>query len=206
LFYFFDRLNATHKSEIINLIIKNFAQQTLRTIALAYKEIHFNANLEDNIDSDLTLIAIIGIMDPLREEIPKSINICQQAGITVRMVTGDNMETAIAIAKKAGILRNNYEFNDVTYEALDGEKFNQLCGGLIEVIYEKKNGEKKIKKKIKNPEVFKTIASELRVLARSSPKDKQTLVCGLKELKNIVAVTGFFNIFNILLINYFLKR
>ena len=162
----------------------------MRTIAICQKEIPFNSNLEDNLESDLTLIAIVGIMDPLREEIPKSISTCQKAGITVRMVTGDYMDTAIAIAKKAGILRNNYEYNEVTFEAIDGERFNRLCGGLIEVTVTKKNGEQKTKKKVKNLDVFKTIASELRVLARSSPNDKQTLVCGLKELKNVVAVTG----------------
>ena len=178
------------KKEILNTIVKNFASQTLRTITLAYKEINFNSSIEDNLDTDLTLIAIAGIMDPLRDEIPKSIKICRQAGITVRMVTGDNLETAVAIAKKAGILEKSYEINDVTYEVMDGEKFNKLCGGLVEIVIKQDDGKEKTKKKIKNLEVFKTIAGELKVLARSSPIDKQTLVLGLKELKNVVAVTG----------------
>ena len=55
----------------------------------------------------------------------------------------------------------------------------------------KKNG--KTEKKIKNLDIFKTIANELRVLARSSPVDKQVLVIGLKELQNVVAVTGIKN-------------
>jgi len=174
-------------------VVKKFAEQTLRTIAIAYKEISFNSSIDDDgIDIDLILIGIIGIMDPLRDDIPKSINVCQKAGIVVRMVTGDNIETAVAIAKKAGILRNSYEMNEVTYEVMEGEKFMRLCGGLIEESKIMKNGEEKKENKIKNLQVFKTIAAELRVLSRSSPIDKQTLVCGLKELKNIVAVTGFF--------------
>lgn len=172
--------------------MKNYGKKALRTILVAYKEISFNSPLDDDfLESDLTLISILGIMDPLRVEIPKSIHICQKAGITVRMVTGDNIDTAVAIAKKAGILRTSYEINELTYEVIEGERFNKLCGGLEDVIIGEKPDEK-IEKKIVNLEVFKTIVSELKVLARSSPKDKQTLVCGLKELNNVVAVTGWF--------------
>lgn len=193
------RLSQARKREILDVIIRNFAQQALRTIALAFKEVPFNQDLGETLETDLTLIGIAGLMDPLRDEIPKSISVCQQAGITVRMVTGDYMDTAIAVAKKAGILRANYELNDVTFEVMDGEKFRKLTGGLVEVT-KSKNGETKTKKMIKNPDVFKTIANELKVLARSSPEDKQTLVCGLKELKNVVAVTGSFTFLTKLLI------
>lgn len=193
-------------------VVKNLAQQSLRTITIAFKEISFNSLNEESLETDLTLLAIMGIMDPLRDEIPKAINICQKAGITVRMVTGDNIDTAVAIAKKAGILRLNYEKNDITYEVMEGEKFNRLCGGLIEVKSHGKDGEEKIEKKIQNLPIFKTIVDELKVLARSSPVDKQTLVCGLKELGNVVAVTGFVffflgcKILFFLIILYFLKK
>lgn len=50
------------------------------------------------------MLAIVGIKDPLRDEIPLAVELCHTAGITVRMVTGDNIQTAIAIAKEAGIL------------------------------------------------------------------------------------------------------
>lgn len=88
-------------------------------------------------------------------------------------------------------MRTSYEINELTYEVIEGERFNKLCGGLEDVIVGEKPDEK-TEKKIVNLEVFKTIVSELKVLARSSPKDKQTLVCGLKELNNVVAVTGWF--------------
>lgn len=55
-------------------------------------------------ESDLTLVSIVGIMDPLRPEIINSIKTCKSAGIRVRMITGDNMNTAEAIAKESGIL------------------------------------------------------------------------------------------------------
>ena len=56
----------------------------------------------------MTVVALVGIKDPLRKEIPEAVEICKKAGIVVRMVTGDNPETAVAIAKDAGILPLNY--------------------------------------------------------------------------------------------------
>ena len=70
---------------------------TYRTLALAYKK-----NLED-FDKDLIFQGIVGIEDPPREEVAEAIKMCQKAGIKVKMITGDNRETAIAIAKQVGI-------------------------------------------------------------------------------------------------------
>jgi len=75
-------------------------------------DFNFNTNdietLTDNMmENDLTLVAIAGIQDPLRPEIPGAIKTCAQAGIIVRMVTGDNLNTAVAIAKNAGILQKD---------------------------------------------------------------------------------------------------
>ena len=80
----------------------------LRTLAIAYKDIEYNSSYstlnENFLESDLTLIAIAGIKDPLRPDVEEAINVCRGAGIRVRMVTGDNMNTAVAIAKDCGIL------------------------------------------------------------------------------------------------------
>jgi len=69
----------------------------LRTLALAYKDIDFTPNYETipdtQLESDLNLICIAGIKDPLRKEIPDAIKKCRSAGITVRMVTGDNVKS-----------------------------------------------------------------------------------------------------------------
>lgn len=62
----------------------------------------------DHLEYKLTAIALVGIKDPLRPEIPEAVRMCKRAGIIVRMVTGDNMNTAIAIAKEAEILPSNY--------------------------------------------------------------------------------------------------
>lgn len=89
---------------------------------------------------------------------PEAIAKCQRAGITVRMVTGDNVVTARSIAIKCGILSPNSEFI-----VLDGKEFNQKI---------RENGEVSQKK-------LDTIWPNLRVLARSSPTDKHTLVKGI---------------------------
>lgn len=85
----------------------------------------------------MTIVALVGIKDPLRNEIPDAVKICKNAGIIVRMVTGDNPETAIAIAKEAGILPVNYikpEGDENTlgrFVVLEGKEFRTLVGGLV---------------------------------------------------------------------------
>lgn len=69
---------------------------------------------------EMTVIAIIGIQDPVRPEVPAAIERCQKAGITVRMVTGDNINTARSIATSCGILKPGSGFL-----ALEGREFNE---------------------------------------------------------------------------------
>ena len=64
------------------------------------------------------MIGIVGLQDPLRPEIPEAVNVCHRAGINVRMVTGDNLDTAIAIARKANILTDS--------DLMDNEE-NHVC-------------------------------------------------------------------------------
>ena len=101
------------------------------------------------------------------------------------MVTGDNLDTATAIALNAGILRNEEEAK-VKYACMTGKDFRETCEGLVKLSDE--GG--KLKEAIKNKKAFRDIAKNLKVLARSTPEDKYTLVTGLKELGKVVAVTG----------------
>jgi Ca2+ transporting ATPase len=108
------KLDSAKKISLKNDVIFKFADSALRTLAICYKDLdpNFNINKIDEraFDSDLTLIAIAGIKDPLRKEIPKAIKICtEKAGIKVRMVTGDNITTAVAIARECGILDAGYK-------------------------------------------------------------------------------------------------
>ena len=75
---------------------------------------------------NLVLIAIVGVKDIPRKEVPIAIQQCHQAGITVRMVTGDNLDTAKAIAKDIGLDRLNSNF-----KAMEGAKFSEAVGGVV---------------------------------------------------------------------------
>jgi magnesium-transporting ATPase (P-type) len=112
---------------------------------------------------DLTAIAILGIQDPVRPEVPDAILRCQQAGITVRMVTGDNINTARSIATACGILRPGDDFI-----ALEGKDFNARIRD--------ENGEV-------SQDKLDQIWPKLRVLARAQPSDKYVLVKGIIDSK-----------------------
>lgn len=86
----------------------DFAAGSLRTILLAYKEVRNTPQEWDEVESDLIIIGMVGIKDPLRDGIKQAVKACHTAGVTVRMVTGDNKNTAIAIAKEAGILDRSW--------------------------------------------------------------------------------------------------
>ncbi|KAH8073375.1 calcium-transporting ATPase [Aureococcus anophagefferens] len=106
-------------------VVKDFASDAMRTIALAYKDMPKPESWEatsaatknaDGTDAfaaetGLTLLAVVGIEDPLRDEVPPAIARCYKAGIDVRMCTGDNLATAVAIASRCGILRDHHYVN-----------------------------------------------------------------------------------------------
>ncbi|CAL8169545.1 unnamed protein product [Prunus armeniaca] len=71
-------------------VIKSFASEDLTTLCLAFKNID-DSSIENDIPDDYTLIAVVGIKDPMRPEVKDAVQTCLAAGITVRMVTGDNI-------------------------------------------------------------------------------------------------------------------
>lgn len=82
--------------------IDQLADDQLRTMMMTYadlpgEQLHPNWDLDTNVEKDLILIGICGIRDPLRDEVPGAIEDCKRAGVMVRMVTGDNLNTAISI-------------------------------------------------------------------------------------------------------------
>jgi len=89
-------------------------------------------------------------MDPLREGIKVAVEKCKRSSINVRMCTGDNIDTAIAISKEAGILSNDQNNDDESpqgYTCMTGEEFRNAVGGIVEVNDPKS---KKKVKKVKN--------------------------------------------------------
>ena len=120
---------------------------------------------KNNETDSMTLDGIVGIQDPLRSGVRDSVQQCQRAGVTVRMVTGDNIMTARAIARNCNILTPE-NFSEEG-RAMEGPAFRKL------------SKEDRIR-----------ILPNLRVLARSSPEDKRILVETLKGMGDVVAVTG----------------
>lgn len=203
-------LDQTGKNHLKKNIIENYAKKALRNVMIAYKDItieeYDNYSQQDDKGefliekSNLVMLAILGIRDALRPGVEEAVKKCHTAGITVVMVTGDNIETAQAIAKQCSIIDN--KIPDSSIVAMEGKKFWDEIGGIMCGVC-LLDGEKcdcpKIKKKdsdvirrdeIKNMERFKEIVKDLRVLARSRPTDKYALVLGLRKLENVVAVTG----------------
>lgn len=147
-----------------------YARRSLRTIGMAYRDFEAwpplgaktaDGNVEfDDIFQEMIWAGVVGIQDPLRPEVPNAIKVCHGAGVDVKMVTGDNLQTAAAIAKECGILEEDGI-------VMEGPKFRKLSEAEMDAILPK-----------------------LRVLARSSPEDKRILVTRLKRLGETVAVTG----------------
>ena len=131
----------------------------------------------------------MGIRDIIRPEVPLAVQKWQTAGIKVRMVTGDNKVTALAIAKQCGIIGTNHPD-----AVMEGPQFYERIGGL----YCDKCKESSpcacksedVVEKVKNYEAFKSVWKNLDVLARSRPEDKYLLVTGIRQMGDIVAVTG----------------
>ncbi|POM65809.1 Calcium-translocating P-type ATPase, PMCA-type [Phytophthora palmivora] len=176
-----EALNNARKTEIGTSVIEKYASQGYRTLCLSYRDLDVPAEdlnnwVDEDVEKDLTCVAIVGIKDPVRPEVPGAIQHCKRAGITVRMVTGDNITTARSIAGKCGII-NQGDGSLV----MDGQAFRSKVldaqGNIIQ-------------------SQFDQIWPMLRVLARSSPKDKYTLVTGLMQSNlmphgpQVVAVTG----------------
>uniref|UniRef100_A0A674NPI4 Calcium-transporting ATPase n=1 Tax=Takifugu rubripes TaxID=31033 RepID=A0A674NPI4_TAKRU len=168
------------RDDLVKKVVEPMASEGLRTICLAYRDFPASEGEPDwdnegHILSGLTCIAVVGIEDPVRPEVPEAIRKCQRAGITVRMVTGDNINTARAIAIKCGIIQPGDDFL-----CIEGREFNRRIHNELGEIEQER---------------IDKIWPKLRVLARSSPTDKHTLVKGIidstvLEQRQVVAVTG----------------
>ncbi|PGH01481.1 calcium-translocating P-type ATPase, PMCA-type [Helicocarpus griseus UAMH5409] len=154
-------------------IVESYASRSLRTIGMVYRDYEQwpprgaptqegdrSLAAFDPIFKDMTFLGVVGIQDPLRPGVTDSVTQCQKAGVFVRMVTGDNLTTAKAIAQECGIFTPGGV-------AMEGPKFRKLSS-----------------------QQMSQIIPRLQVLARSSPEDKKILVAHLKKLGETVAVTG----------------
>ena len=133
--------------------LAEWQQHAMRTLAIAQRS---------------TLLAIVAISDPLRKEVPSAIRQCRQAGIDVKIVTGDTTATAMEIAQQCGIIEVRGERLEVRDKAyITGAEFAALS----------------------NDEALQMVKS-LKVMSRARPTDKQRLVALLQQRGEVVAVTG----------------
>lgn len=133
------------------------SKRAMRVLAFAYKNVD---DLETDLESDLIFIGVVCMIDPPRNEVKKAIETCHKAGIKVIMITGDHIETALAITKQLHI----YKEGDLAISGFDLEKIS----------------DKQLDKIVLKTSVF----------ARISPNDKLRIVNSIKRNNNIVAMTG----------------
>jgi Ca2+-transporting ATPase len=148
-------------------IIKKMAAKSLRCIAFAYKEMGEESrqvleNLEEN---GLTLLGLVGMKDPCRPGVRTAVESCRAAGVNIKMITGDNVNTARAIAIECGILNPDGDLDNGA--VLEGVQFRNY-----------------------SPEERMEKINKISVMARSSPFDKLLMVQCLKQKGHVVAVTG----------------
>ncbi|KAF3601537.1 hypothetical protein F2Q69_00037648 [Brassica cretica] len=161
------------QKEFFRLAIDAMAKNSLRCVAIACRTQELNKVPKEQEDLDkwslpedeLTLLAIVGIKDPCRPGVREAVRICTSAGVKVRMVTGDNLQTAKAIALECGILASDTEAVEPTI--IEGKVFRELS--------EKEREQ---------------VAKRITVMGRSSPNDKLLLVQALRKNGDVVAVTG----------------
>ncbi len=163
--YLFKGEIRTNLDEYANWIRENnenMAKDALRVLAFAYKEMDHMPSKEEmkTIESGLTFIGMVGMIDPPREEAKKAVEKCKHAGIKTVMITGDHKVTAVAIAKKLGILENKDE-------ALTGLELDKIS-------------DEQLTKDIRKYSVY----------ARVSPEHKVRIVKAWQANGEVVAMTG----------------
>ncbi|XP_027343236.1 putative calcium-transporting ATPase 13, plasma membrane-type, partial [Abrus precatorius] len=148
-------------------IINGMATKSLRCIAFAEKCCTENNGqvCEKLEERRLTLLGILGLKDPCRPGVEAAVESCKNAGVNIKMITGDNVHTARAIASECGILDPNEELDKES--VVEGFQFRNY-----------------------SPEERMDKLDKIRVMARSSPLDKLLMVQCLKQKGHVVAVTG----------------
>ncbi|NYT03108.1 MAG: cation-transporting P-type ATPase, partial [Candidatus Methanofastidiosa archaeon] len=148
------KLTQLSEKEKEDIILKNreYAAQGLRALALGYKE--------GDSEEDIIFVGMAFFKDPLRPEVKDAIALCKKAGIKVAMITGDQRETGLSIAREAGIL---------------GKEGMTLSGKELDEMSKEK---------------FAAVVKDVVVYYRASPFHKVKIVETLKEVGEVVAVTG----------------
>ncbi len=149
------------------------AQETYRVLALAYRTISSSSG---ELENDMIFLGLVALIDPPREEAKRSVGTCHKAGIKVVMITGDNQETAKAIAREIGLSDGTVSLEGITNEkirhiladgAITGSELDEL-----------------------SDEEFSSIVEKVNIYARARPEQKLRIINALQDRGHVVAMTG----------------
>jgi len=151
--------------ERIKTELKHCQARGMRTLSFAFQQVeNTSAHLKiEDLATNLIWLGFVSITDPLRSDVPEAIKACKEAGIEVKIITGDNPETAEEIARQVGL----WEKNNIPGSHLSGQEFSKLTD-----------------------DEAKAYLRPLKILSRARPMDKLRLVKLLREDNQVVAVTG----------------
>ena len=144
--------------DVLNRKIDELAAKAMRVLAFGYSEKDLT---ENTINDDVVIIGLVGIRDDVRPEAKEAIQEVLDAGIQVVMITGDRLETAVAIAKDAGLLKEDSD------KAISSAQLNEM-----------------------SDEEVKALIPHIRVIARALPTDKSRMVRLCQEMNLVVGMTG----------------
>ncbi|AYF54125.1 calcium-translocating P-type ATPase, PMCA-type [Clostridium novyi] len=156
------KLTNERKKEILEAI-ESLQKKSMRVLGFSYRNVEAEVAMSTEagvLENDLVFTGFVGIKDPLRPEVSNAVKIAKEAGVTTKMLTGDNINTAIAIGEELGLLNDNFRAVESSYiDTLSDEELR---------------------------EEIKTIA----IVARSKPDTKMRVVQALQSNNEVVAVTG----------------
>lgn len=146
--------------------LRGYQRRGMRTLAFSYKPVSEGNTLTiEELAEEMVWLGYVAIADPIRPEVPAAVQACREAGIRVKMITGDNSETAKEIARQIGLWELEDDDNPLTH--MTGAEFQELEG-----------------------EALTNAVRNIKVLSRARPMDKTRMVTTLQSLGEVVAVTG----------------
>ena len=159
-------IGSNYTKEEIDGKLQEYQKKAMRTLGFAYQIVEKGHPVIDNgnlVADNLIFAGVVGIEDPVRDDVKDAVEKCLNAGIDVKIVTGDNMATAREIGRQIGIWKEEYTDRNI----IDGRTFASLA----------------------KEELLQRV-DDLKIIARARPMDKKRLVEALQEKNHVVAVTG----------------
>jgi Ca2+-transporting ATPase len=203
--------SANGSAKTIEDLLNQYQNQALRTLGFAYEVIEdevdrfCNGNL---VNTNLTYLGIVAISDPLREDVPDAVKKCLNAGIEVKMITGDTIGTAKEIGRQIGVWNNELSENNLIFGSAFESRIRLLMvkykiwiseEATIQQFYIREDKKKGIIERDYftelmdvidvNEDLFKELPN-IKIMCRAKPIHKQHLVQMLQKIGSIVAVTG----------------